>query len=217
LLAIVSIIYTFILSSRSVVELDVYRKIVFNPVNFQQINQETEKFFTPPAPPPIQKQTSDIPKIVENDTIIETEKIIENDPQTGTIDTAQIEPGDGETGESDENGQGDEIKDGDIFLIVEKMPVPPGGELGLRRYIASHIKYPPIAIERGIEGLVYIKFCITSKGDVEKVSVIQGADPILDKEALRVIRSLPKWTPGEQRGKKVNVWYTVPINFDLGK
>jgi protein TonB len=110
----------------------------------------------------------------------------------------------------------DEEEDDFIFITVEKMPEFPGGDIGLRRYIATNIKYPNIARQKGIEGIVYIKFCVTSTGKVEKVSVERGIDPILDQEALRVVNSLPKWTPGEQRGRKVSVWYSVPINFDLG-
>ncbi len=102
-----------------------------------------------------------------------------------------------------------------IFTIVEDMPKFPGGDVGLIKYIAKHTKYPNIAREGGIEGKVYIRFCVTNTGLVKKVSVARGVDPLLNNEAIRVVKSLPKWKPGEQSGKKVNVWFTVPINFRL--
>jgi len=154
------------------------------------------------TPPP--QQTIEVLNIVDDDTEIEDEFEMDD---VEADDNTQVEIVDIEEEEEEEEPE--------IFFIVETMPEFPGGELGLRKYIATHVKYPNIARENGIEGKVYIRFCVTSKGTVEKVSVARGVDPILDKEAVRVVKSLPKWKPGEQRGKKVNVWYTVPINFQL--
>ncbi len=111
----------------------------------------------------------------------------------------------------------DEEEDVDVkvFVIVEKMPEFPGGDLELRKYIAQNVKYPNIARENDIQGKVYVRFVVTEKGTVENVQIARGVDPLLDKEAIRVVESLPKWSPGEQGGKKVKVWYTVPINFQL--
>ena len=106
-------------------------------------------------------------------------------------------------------------EDDKIFHIVEKMPEFPGGNTELIKYIATNIKYPKSYQECAIEGKVYIRFCVTDSGIVEKVSVIRGVDPLLDKEAVRVVKTLPKWIPGEQNGKKVSVWYTVPVLFKL--
>jgi len=113
-------------------------------------------------------------------------------------------------GEVDENYSADKA-----FKIVEKMPLYPGGKLELRKFLATNIKYPKVARESGISGKVYVRFIVTKEGNVENVSVIRGVDPILDNEAARVVKLLSDWTPGEQDGKKVNVWYTVPINFSL--
>lgn len=103
----------------------------------------------------------------------------------------------------------------EIFFIVEEMPEFPGGEMALRQYIASAIKYPEIAQEKGIQGKVYVTFVVGKDGSVVNCSIARGVDPSLDKEALRVVNALPKWKPGKQRGKEVNVSYTVPINFVL--
>ncbi len=103
----------------------------------------------------------------------------------------------------------------EIFIIVEEMPEFPGGQESLMRFIAENVKYPQVAKENDIKGKVYVRFCVTYKGDVDQASVARGVDPLLDEEALRVVKMLPKWKPGKQRGKAVNVWYTVPINFVL--
>ncbi len=158
----------------------------------------------PEVKPPPPQQTIEVLTIVDDNTEIEDE--FEMDDVEADDDT-QVEIVD--------LGDEEEEEEPEIFFIVETMPEFPGGELGLRKYIATHVKYPNIARENGIEGKVYVRFCVTSKGTVEKVSIARGVDPILDKEALRVVKALPKWKPGEQRGKKVNVWYTVPINFQL--
>ncbi len=106
-------------------------------------------------------------------------------------------------------------EDNQVFFIVEDMPVFPGGEAALRKFITSSVKYPEIAIEEGVQGKVYISFVVRKNGEVANAKIARGVDPKLDKEALRVINSLPKWKPGTQGGVPVNVSYTVPINFTL--
>ena len=106
-------------------------------------------------------------------------------------------------------------KNDSVFFIVEDMPVFPGGELALRKYIANAIKYPAIAQEYRIQGKVYVNFVVGSDGNVSHVKIARGVTPSLDREAIRVVSGLPKWKPGIQKGKKVAVSYTVPINFVL--
>ncbi len=105
--------------------------------------------------------------------------------------------------------------DGEVFYVVEEMPQFPGGELGLRKFIAMNVKYPQEARENNVQGKIYVRFIVTKTGDVDSVTVVRGVDPVLDDEAVRVIKTLPKWTPGKQKGVPVNVYYTVPINFVL--
>jgi TonB family protein len=104
---------------------------------------------------------------------------------------------------------------GQVFFIVEKMPEFPGGEAALRNFIASNVQYPQSAQANGIQGRVYVQFIVTSNGSVADATIARGVDPLLDREALRVVRSLPRWKPGQQRGMAVNVSYTIPINFSL--
>ncbi len=103
----------------------------------------------------------------------------------------------------------------EIFTAVEQMPQFPGGEAELLKYIASHIKYPTMAAENNIQGRVVVKFVVGKDGRVGDVVVVRGKDPDLDKEAVRVVKTLPNFIPGKMNGQAVSVWYTLPINFKL--
>ncbi|HYQ56007.1 MAG TPA: energy transducer TonB, partial [Draconibacterium sp.] len=156
----------------------------------------------PPPPPVVEVLT-----IVDDDVEIEDELVIEDseaDDET-VIDVAPII----------ETAEEEEVDEAQVFVIVEDMPEFPGGEIALRTYIANSIKYPVIAQENGIQGKVYVQFVVSKTGQVTDAKIARGVDPSLDKEALRVVNALPPWKPGMQRGKAVNVSYTVPINFVL--
>lgn len=103
-----------------------------------------------------------------------------------------------------------------IFRMVEEMPEFPGGEKTMRKYIADNVQYPETAKEKGIEGKVFVTFTVSKNGNIKNAKVVRSIDSLIDKEALRVIKSMPDWTPGKQRGKKVDVEFTLPINFSLG-
>jgi TonB family protein len=108
-----------------------------------------------------------------------------------------------------------EAPPGVVFVIVEQMPQFPGGDSLVMKFIKDNIKYPKSAIDNKIVGRVTIKFCINYLGRIEQVGVVQGVDPALDAEAIRVIKSLPVWEPGKQAGNPVNVWYILPVVFSL--
>lgn len=110
----------------------------------------------------------------------------------------------------------EEIDEPDFFRVVENMPEFPGGQGALLRFIAENTQYPELAKDNNIQGRVFVEFIVDSKGFVKSAKVIRGVDFSLDKEALRVINSLPRWEPGTQRGKPVNVAFTIPISFQLG-
>ncbi|WP_277466691.1 M56 family metallopeptidase [Parabacteroides sp. PF5-6] len=109
----------------------------------------------------------------------------------------------------------EEQAEGHVFTVVEQMPRFPGGEAALLKYISSQIKYPVRAQEEGIQGRVVASMVVDADGNIKDIEVIRGIDPDLDREAKRVISLLPKWQPGEQRGRKVSVKYTIPIQFRL--
>lgn len=103
----------------------------------------------------------------------------------------------------------------EVFTTVEQMPQFPGGEAELLKYVATHIKYPTMAAENNIQGRVVVKFVVKKDGNVGDVVVLRGKDPDLDREAVRVVKTLPKFIPGKMNGQAVSVWYTLPINFKL--
>ena len=102
-----------------------------------------------------------------------------------------------------------------VFRSVEQMPQFPGGEAALMKYLQSHINYPPMAVENGVQGRVVVQFVVDKTGKVGEVVVVRNVDKDLDKEAVRVCKSLPKFTPGRQNGQAVAVWYTLPVTFKL--
>ncbi len=168
------------------------------------ITREQEVKPPPPPPPP---KVVEVLNIVDDNVKIEDELKIDDTEanKTTIIDVAPVIQAQEE--EEEEEAQ--------VFFIVEDMPEFPGGELALRKYIANAIKYPVIAQENGIQGKVYVTFVVDKDGSISDARIARGVDASLDKEALRVVGTLPKWKPGKQRGKPVRVSYTVPINFVL--
>lgn len=130
---------------------------------------------------------------------IETETIARNQPQSPEISREF------------------EIQNGDtIWTMAEQMPQFKGGDSELLNYILANVKYPQAAKESGKEGRVIVRFCVDKEGSVKNASILRGAEPELDKEALRVVNSLPSFEKvGYKNGKPVSVWYNIPINFAL--
>lgn len=106
-------------------------------------------------------------------------------------------------------------KTGEVFTVVEEMPQFPGGTEALKTFVYSTLKYPTIALENGIQGQVYVKFVVEKNGAVTNAKISRGVDPSLDKEAKRIVESMPKWNPGKQNGEAVDVAFTMQINFKL--
>ena len=102
-----------------------------------------------------------------------------------------------------------------VFDVVEQMPSFPGGQAALMQYLSSHVKYPAVAEENGIQGRVTVQFVVEKDGSVTDVKTMKSVDPSLDKEAERVVKSMPKWIPGKQNGSAVRVKYFVPVVFRL--
>ena len=105
--------------------------------------------------------------------------------------------------------------DDTVYRSVEQMPRFPGGEAALMKYLESHIKYPPEAAENNVQGHVIVQFVVKKDGSIGEVKVVRSLEENLDKEAIRVIKSLPMFTPGRHDGKAVSVWYTLPVPFKL--
>lgn len=185
-------------------------------IKLENLDQPIDEVAPPPPPPPppqdVVQQAKYVPPVVVDS--VKPEETI----QLMTADQAQIEIKDEEVIENivqvTEEVQEDE-PDIEPFIVVEEMPLFPGGEFALLTYIAEHTQYPEVAKENNIQGKVMVKFCVTAKGGVDKVSIYKSVDPELDAEAIRVVKTLPAFMPGKQGGKPVPVWFTVPINFQL--
>mgnify|MGYP003194728039 FL=1 len=102
-----------------------------------------------------------------------------------------------------------------VFDVVEEQPSFPGGQGALMAWLRDNIKYPVVAAENGIEGRVIVQFVVGKNGSISNVKVVKSIDPSLDREAVRVVSSMPSWTPGKQNGTSVNVRYTLPVTFKL--
>ena len=181
--------------------------VISQDVEEQIIPITREKEIIPPPPPPPPKVV-EVLNIVENDEIIEDELEImdtEADDKTA-IDIQPIFEAEEEEDDEDLNK---------IFLFADEKPEFPGGDRALYRYISDHVNYPVVAQENGIEGKVYVKFVVNETGKVSDSQILRGVDISLDKEALRVINTLPKFRPGKQNGRPVKVYYNAVINYQL--
>ncbi|MCJ7449065.1 MAG: TonB family protein [Bacteroidales bacterium] len=186
-------------------------------IQMENLDQPTEQVAPPPPPPPppadIVQQARYVPPVVVDS--VKPEEVV----QLMTADDAQVEVQNEDVGvevvqEVKEEVQEEEAEP-EPFVVVEEMPMFPGGDAALLAYIFDHTVYPEVAKENNIQGRVVVRFCVTSKGGVSQVSILKGVDPELDAEAVRVVNTLPAFKPGKQGGKPVPVWYMVPITFTL--
>jgi protein TonB len=182
---------------------DVVAEIQFEDEMMQITRREEPK----PEPKPEQPKVAEVLDIVDDDVMIEDDFDFDMEATDDTeYDFTSM------IGEDDE-----EIEEEEVFYIVEDMPTFNGGDPAteFRKYIAQNLRYPEIAAENGISGRVIVQFAVDRTGNVVDAVVVRSIDPALDKEAIRVVMSSPKWTPGKQRGKAVKVLFTFPINFVL--
>ena len=178
----------------------------------EEIVPITQPIFTAAPPPPADApQVAEILDIVDNNEEIVEEKIAESESTTEAISgpVAQV-TGPVATGPVVTEEASDE---GEIFQVVEEMPEFPGGMEKLLEYLSRNIKYPTIAQEQGIQGKSIIEFVVNKDGSIVDPKVVRSLHPKCDEEAMRVIKAMPKWKPGKQRGKPVRVKYTVPVQF----
>lgn len=102
-----------------------------------------------------------------------------------------------------------------VFDVVEVMPQFPGGQIAMLKYIMENMKYPEQAMKEGIQGRVAVRFIVEKDGSISDVKPILSVHPLLNKEAVRVVKSMPKWSPGKQNGKPVRVRFNLPVMFKL--
>ena len=174
--------------------------------------QEAEVNAPPPPPPPPQMEVAaEVLTIVEDNVDVGNQILISSEDTQREAQTQTYVPPAVMTAVVVE----EEITEQHIFEIVETMPEFPGGTSSMMNFLSNNINYPVIAQENGIQGRVTCSFVVNIDGSIVDIQVVRGIDPSLDKEAMRVISTMPRWTPGMQRGKPVRVRYNLPVTFRL--
>ena len=213
IVALAAMFACFEYTTRTYAETDVvYSTVAY--VSEEEVIPITQPIFTAAPPPPAETPAvAEILDIVDNNTDIEEEKIETSE------DTHEAQSGPSvQAAGPPMAAPGPAVEDGDendIFEVVEQNPSFPGGEAELMKWLHKNLKYPPVAQENGIQGKVYIQFVVNKDGSIVDPKIIRSADASLDKEAMRVVQAMPKWTPGKQRGKAVRVRFTLPVTFRL--
>ena len=156
-------------------------------------------------PPPEAPKAEEILNIIENDSEVEESTVQASDDTQAAVEVKYTPV------EVEE----EEVEEQQIFQVVEEMPEFPGGMGECMKFLGKNINYPSISQENGVQGRVIVQFVVNTDGSIVEPVVMRGVDPYLDKEALRVIKMMPKWSPGKQRNKPVRVKYTVPVMFRL--
>ncbi|MDY0159812.1 MAG: TonB family protein [Bacteroidales bacterium] len=176
--------------------------------------EEIDNTFMEEEPPPPEPEPEPEPEqgVIEELNIVEDDVEVESDFDFDSEADETTQTDINMTSFEDEE---EEEVEPISFAVVEEKPTFPGGDAALMKFIAENTKYPEIAKENGIQGRVFVQFVIGVNGAVTSVTLARGVDPYLDEEALRVVRMIPPWSPGKQRGKAVPVTYVVPINFKL--
>ena len=161
----------------------------------------------PPPPPPPEPEVPEIIDVVEERVENQIDlSSLEDDQSRAQVQTYTPPPPPKAV---------EEEATEEIFVVVEQQPEFPGGMSALMKFLGDNIKYPVIAQENGIQGRVITTFVVERDGSITDINVVRGQDPSLDKEAVRVIKTMPRWKPGQQRGKPVRVRFTLPVQFRL--
>jgi len=188
-------------------EIKVYEDVSTELITEEELDIiQTTQQETPPPPPPPAPEVVEVLNVVENTAETQTINIQTEDIKNKPIDIVAAPVAAAPIQEEEEQV---------IFQVVEEMPHFPGGEEALMKWLSENIRYPVIAQENGIQGRVICQFVVNTDGSIVDIQVVRGVHPSLDEEAVRVIKSMPKWIPGKQRGKPVRVRFTLPINFRL--
>lgn len=217
-------------------EADAYNaQLELSKLEEQQKERKQEEKDTPP-PPPEKQQEVPVERATQQYTVPEIKKEIDETKQLkqqDELDKSVATGADTKEGTNDRNVLTEAIKEVEVkeepkpieepkkeveqvvHTVVEQMPSFPGGAGELNKWLSSNIHYPPVAEENGIQGRVVVKFVVEPDGSITNASVVKSVDPSLDKEALRVVKAMPKWQPGVQNGQKVRVWFNLPVTFKL--
>lgn len=214
IVALATMFACFEYTTREFAETDVvYATTSF--VSEEEVIPITQPIFTAAPPPPADApQVAEILDIVDDNTEIQ-EETIETSESTDQAITGPTAPVSGPVMAGPPAPVQEESDEGEIFEVVEQNPQFPGGDQALMAWLTKNLKYPSVAQENGIQGRVMVSFVVNKDGSIVDPKIIRSVDPSLDKEAIRVVSAMPKWTPGRQRGKTVRVKYSLPVTFRL--
>jgi protein TonB len=190
--------------------------------NLNEVKEENRiEEIKPVAPPPLLKATVQFtPPVVVKDEEVTEQKMLTQEELSETDKQISVATVEGTKDGVDirdlaEHKVITEAPKEEIFNHVEQMPRFPGGETELMKWLRDNINYPTIAAEQGIQGKVILRFVVRPDGSVDDVQVVKSLEPSCDKEAIRTVRKMPKWTPGRQNGNAVSVYYSLPVTFRL--
>ena len=171
----------------------------------------------PPPPPPMVEMVKFTPPVIKEDAAEEEPQKLQEEVKETQVGTKDQE-GEAIVAPPTDVAGPTEPAAPEIFTIVEEMPEFPGGAQAMYKYIQQNVQYPAMAREAGISGKCFMKFVVNETGAISNVEVLKGVPgcPDCDKEAIRVLKSMPAWKPGKMTGRPVKVFYTLPINFKLG-
>jgi len=187
-------------------------------IKLQHFDQPHEIVVPPPPRQPqrenvIQESKYKAPIVVDSVKLYDTIQLMTVIEALNNIETVEVVELEEEVKEEVQEAKAE--PEPEPFIRVEEMPEPTGGLAGLYKFIAENTIYPRMARENYIQGKVLVIFCVTSKGNIEQISILKSVDPELDAEAIRVVKKFPPFKPGKQYGKPVPVWYVVPFDFQL--
>jgi protein TonB len=171
----------------------------------------------PPPPPPMVEMVKFTPPVIKDDAVEEEPQKLQEEVKETNVGTKDQEgEKDAPVVPTEDTGPG-EAAAPEIFTVVEEMPEFPGGAMEMMKYIQKNIQYPAMAREAGISGKCFLKFVVGGDGTISDVQVLKGVAgcPDCDKEATRVVKSMPKWKAGKQNGRSVSVFFNLPINFTI--
>lgn len=186
-------------------------------------NEEIQPIVEAPPPPPLKSSIKfTAPVITKDENVKEEEEIKTQDEMAQTninISIADVQGVDTEDAQDIADFREviaePEPEEEKPYEAVEQMPQFPGGDAELMKFIYDNLRYPAVAQENGIQGRVILRFVVSKTGSIENVQVLRSPDPSLEKEAIRVVKSMPNWIPGKQNGNNVPVYFTLPVTFKL--
>jgi len=201
IIALLMVLFAFEYKSYEKMDYEIYKREIVDII--EEIVPITEQKVKPPPPPP-PKQVTKI-TIVEDDVEVDDDIDIDVEADDETEMEEYIPPEDDD----------EEIDELEIFTIVESLPEFPGGVKGLYKFLNSNIRYPLLAKELNIQGIVFVNFVIEKDGNITGIKVLRGIGGGCNEESIRIVKIMPKWTPGKQRGKPVRVSFNLPVKFTL--